>query len=39
MDVVWPAEFAEAGWAQALDEQFPPKEQAKFLPGPIQAGT
>ena len=39
MDVIWPAEFAEAGWALALDQQFPPGEQAKFLPGPIQAGT
>ena len=39
MDVIWPAEFAEAGWALALDEQFPPLEQANFLAGPIQAGT
>ena len=39
MDVIWPAEFAEAGWALALDEQFPPREQANFLAGPIQAGT
>ena len=39
MDVIWPAEFAEAGWARALDEQFPPLEQANFLAGPIQAGT
>ena len=39
MDVIWPAEFAVAGWARALDEQFPPVEQANFLAGPIQAGT
>jgi multiple sugar transport system substrate-binding protein len=39
MDVIWPAEFAAAGWALAIDEQFPATEQAKFLPGPIQAGT
>ena len=38
MDVIWPAEFAAAGWALPIDEQFPPSEQAKFLPGPIQAG-
>ena len=39
MDVIWPAEFAAAGWALALDEQFPPIEQGNFLAGPIQAGT
>ena len=39
MDVIWPAEFAEAGWARALDEQFPSFEQENFLAGPIQAGT
>lgn len=39
MDVVWPAEFAAAGWALPLDEQFPFAEQMKFLVGPIQAGT
>jgi len=39
MDVIWPAEFAAAGWALAIDEQFPPSEQGKFLVGPIQAGT
>jgi len=39
MDVIWPAEFAAAGWALAIDEQFPPSEQDKFLTGPIQAGT
>ena len=38
MDVIWPAEFAAAGWALPMDEQFPSSEQAKFLTGPIQAG-
>ena len=38
MDVIWPAEFAAAGWALPIDKQFPPSEQVKFLPGPIQAG-
>ncbi len=39
MDVIWPAEFAAAGWVLAIEEQFSPTEQAKFLDGPIQAGT
>ena len=39
MDVIWPAEFAAAGWALPIDEQFPLSEQAKFLGGPIRAGT
>ncbi len=38
MDVIWPAEFAAAGWALPIDKQFPPSEQVKFLSGPIQAG-
>ena len=38
MDVIWPAEFAAAGWALPIDDQFSPFEQAKFLAGPIQAG-
>lgn len=39
MDVIWPPEFASAGWAQPLDDLLPPSEQAEFLPGAIQAGT
>ena len=39
LPVIWPAEFAAAGWALPIDEQFPLSEQAKFLGGPIQAGT
>jgi hypothetical protein len=30
MDVIWPAEFASAGWALPLDRFFPPDEQKKF---------
>ncbi|RME66887.1 MAG: extracellular solute-binding protein, partial [Nitrospirae bacterium] len=39
MDVIWPPEFAEAGWAMALDERFPEQEREKFLKGPIMANT
>ncbi len=39
MDVVWPAEFAAAGWALALDDRFPGSEQSKYLAGPIEANT
>jgi multiple sugar transport system substrate-binding protein len=39
MDVVWPAEFAAAGWALALDDRFPAGERARFLDGAIRAGT
>ncbi|MGH7834351.1 MAG: extracellular solute-binding protein, partial [Candidatus Binatia bacterium] len=31
MDVVWPAEFAAAGWALPLDSYFPPAEREKFI--------
>ncbi len=37
MDVIWPAEFAAAGWALALDELFAAEEQKKFLEAPIAA--
>ena len=37
MDVVWPAEFASAGWALPLDRYFPEREQEKFLHAPILA--
>jgi multiple sugar transport system substrate-binding protein len=37
MDVVWPAEFASAGWALPLDRYFPTSEQEKFLHAPISA--
>ena len=37
MDVIWPAEFASAGWAMPLDRFFSPEEQKKFLAAPIAA--
>ena len=39
MDVIWPAEFAAAGWALPLDDRFSEAERARFLPGTIQANT
>ncbi len=39
MDVIWPPEFASAGWAFPLDEFFPPPEQEKFLSSPILANS
>lgn len=37
MDVIWPAEFASAGWALPLDRFFSIAEQRKFLDAPILA--
>ena len=37
MDVIWPAEFAAAGWALPLDDFFSAAEQQKFLEAPILA--
>ncbi len=39
LDVIWPPEFANAGWALDLTSRFPPTEQEKFLPGTIAANT
>lgn len=39
MDVIWPPEFANAGWALDLTSRFPTHEQKKFLAGPITANT
>ena len=39
MDVIWPAEFAAAGWALPLDEYFPESEREKFLPATIASGV
>ncbi|HWO43926.1 MAG TPA: ABC transporter substrate-binding protein [Candidatus Eisenbacteria bacterium] len=39
MDVIWPAEFASAGWALPLDRWFTPAEQKKFLAPPVLANT
>ncbi len=37
MDVVWPPEFASAGWAMPLDGLFTEEEQKKYLPPVIDA--
>jgi multiple sugar transport system substrate-binding protein len=39
MDVIWPPEFSNAGWALDLTPRFNKQEQMKFLPGPIRANT
>ena len=39
MDVIWPPEFAAAGWASPLDDLFPESERRKFLDGSILANT
>ena len=37
MDVIWPGEFAAAGWASPLDEFFSAAQQKEFLSAPIEA--
>jgi multiple sugar transport system substrate-binding protein len=37
--VIWPPEFAAAGWALPLDAYFPVSEREKFLPAPTLANT
>jgi len=39
MDVIWPPEFANAGWCMDLTPLFPVNDQKKFLQGPIAANT
>ncbi len=39
MDVIWPAEFAAAGWAKELSSRFPAADRDAFLAGPIAANT
>ena len=39
MDVIWPAEFAAAGWALPLDDFFPVAERNKFLEASILANS
>ena len=39
MDVIWPPEFATAGWAMPLDDFFLQDEQEKFLQATILANT
>ena len=37
MDVIWPSEFAAAGWALPLDAFFSAAQQKEFLSAPIEA--
>src|SRR5688572_25102158 len=37
MDVIWPAEFASAGWALPLDRYLSAAERRNFLPAPMAA--
>jgi multiple sugar transport system substrate-binding protein len=39
MDVIWPAEFAAAGWALPLDEFFSAERRKDFLRAPIEADS
>ena len=39
MDVIWPSEFAAAGWALPLDDFFISSERSTFLKATIEAGT
>ena len=39
IDVIWPPEFAPAGWLMPLEEHFPPEEQKKYVPAMIDAQT
>jgi multiple sugar transport system substrate-binding protein len=39
MDVIWPPEFLNAGWAMDLSARFDPEERQQFLSGPIAANT
>ncbi len=39
MDVIWPPEFAAAGWAMPLEDVFTPPERKKFLSGTILANS
>jgi multiple sugar transport system substrate-binding protein len=39
MDVIWPAEFAAAGWALPLDQFFSVERQKEFIAAPIQANS
>jgi len=38
-DVIWPPEFAAAGWLSPLDDVFPPAEQKKYIGAMIDAQT
>ena len=39
MDVIWPAEFATAGYLTQMDSVFNSSYQSQFLKAPIEAGT
>lgn len=39
MDVIWPAEFASAGWALPLDRYLTSDGRHNFLPAPLSANT
>lgn len=39
IDVIWPAEFAAAGWLLPLDDRFPAAARADFLAAPLDAVT
>ncbi len=39
MDVIWPPEFANAGWVTDLTPIFKRQDQGRFLSGPIAANT
>lgn len=38
-DVIWIAEFASAGWAMNLDQEFSAQDRAAFFPGLVEACT
>ncbi|MCB2225654.1 MAG: ABC transporter substrate-binding protein [Desulfarculaceae bacterium] len=39
MDVIWPPEFASAGWALPLDQMLPRSERERFLPAALEAAS
>lgn len=39
IDIIWPSEFASAGWVLPLDSYFTKDKQKEFLSGPIKGCT
>lgn len=39
MDVIWPPEFASAGWALPLDDLFPAEQRELFVPAAMRAAS
>lgn len=39
MDVIWPPEFASAGWVMPLDELLSPSEKERFIDGAFMAAS